>query len=170
MSSCKTRLFGAAASGAMMGLLWVSAVAATSPDACAVVTQAEVAAALGVPVNAGERVVPSDTTLCTWHEQRKNQVQGMFVTIAFLEEQAYQMRKMTRTLNNAPEGGIGDDAYFSKDKSMPFPTLTVKKGGTYFEVTAVGHDRASVRGKGDDPDQKDKDVDRAIARLILKKL
>ena len=82
MSSCKTRLFGAAASGAMMGLLWVSAVAATSPDACAVVTQAEVAAALGVPVNAGERVVPSDTTLCTWHEQRKNQVQGMFVTIA----------------------------------------------------------------------------------------
>lgn len=94
-----------------------------------------------------------------------------FVTIAFLEEQTYQMCKMTRTLNNAPESGIGDDAYFSKDKSMPFPTLTVKKGGTYFEVTARWvTDRASVRGKGDDADQKDKDVDRAIARLILRKL
>ena len=138
MSSCKTRLFGAAASGAMMGLLWVSAVAATSPDACAVVTQAEVAAALGVPVNAGERVVPSDTTLCTWHEQRKNQVQGMFVTIAFLEEQAYQMRKMTRTLNNAPEGGIGDDAYFSKDKKYAVSHAHRKKGRYLFRGNRGG--------------------------------
>lgn len=154
----------------MMGLLWASAAAAASPDACAVVTQTEVAAALGVPVGAGERIVPGDTTVCTWHEQGKNQVQARFVTIAFLEAQAYQMRKMVPSLNNTPESGIGDDAYFSKDKSMPFPTLTVKKGGTYFEVTAVAHDRASAGGKGDDLDQKDKEVDRAIARLIVKKL
>ena len=48
------------------------------------------------------------------------------------------MRKMTRTLNNAPEGGIGDDAYFSKDKSMPFPTLTVKKGRYLFRGNRGG--------------------------------
>jgi hypothetical protein len=114
-----------------------------------------------------KRPVPNATDICTWHQQGKNQMEARFVTISFLAEETYQMREMMLK-NNTPEGGIGDEAYFSKQKGIA-PTLTVKKSGTYFEVTALGHD-ASVRGKRDDLDQKDKQVDRAIARLILKKL
>lgn len=128
MSACRTRLFGTAASGAMIGLLWASAVAAASPDACAVLTQTEVAAALGVPVGAGERPVPNETDFCTRHEQGKNNMEARFVAISFLAEETYRMRKMMLK-NNTPEGGIGDEAYFSKEKGM-VSTLTVKKGGT----------------------------------------
>jgi hypothetical protein len=151
----------------MIGFLCASAVAAAPPNACAILTQSEVAAALGVPVGTGERIVPDQTDFCTWREQGKNQTQAGFVAISFLLEQAYQMRKVMLK-SNTPAGGIGDEAYFSKEKGM-VPTLTVKKGGTYFEVTAQSRG-ASGGSKGDDLEQKDKEIDLAIARLILKKL
>jgi hypothetical protein len=166
MIACRTRLFGTAASGAIIGVVWASAVAA-SPNACAIVTPSEVAAALGVPVGAGEPLVPNDTDSCTWREQGKTKIQAKFVAVSFLAAQTYQMRQIMLK-NNTPESGIGDEAYFSNDMGMA-PTLTVKKGGTYFEVTAsLGHE-PSVKGTDAGVD-RDKETDRAIARLILKKL
>ena len=38
-------------------------------------TPAEVGAALGVAVGAGERLTPTETRFCTWHEQGKKQAE-----------------------------------------------------------------------------------------------
>jgi hypothetical protein len=145
-----------------------SRAAAASPDACAMLTAAEVGAALGVAVDAGERVTPTETRFCTWHEQGEKQNRN--VRIDFISERQYEIGKtpLPNVVKTA-EGGIGDEAYFSKAKGMVF-NLSVKKGATYFRVMARSNADAFAKSNDATNDEKDKEIDRTIARAILKKL
>ncbi len=158
----------AAALGVASTWLPGSQAAAASLDACAMLTPAEVAAALGVAVVAGERLTPTETRFCTWHEQGKKQARN--VRIDFITERQYEIGKtpLPNVVTSA-EGGIGDDAYFSKAKGMVF-NLSVKKGATYFRVMARSNAEAFVKANDAAIDEKDKDIDRTIARAILKRL
>ena len=148
-------------------LLGASASAAT-PDACAILTQAEVAAALGVAVDAGEHLMPADARFCTWHEHGNHQRRN--VRISFISEQQYEVGKTPLpNLVKTSEAGLGEDAYFSKAKGMVY-NLSVKKGATYFRVMVRSNAEAFVKANDATIDDQDKTIDRSIARAVLKKL
>ncbi len=158
----------ATALGAASTCLPGAQAAAAALDACSLLTSAEVAAALGVAVDAGERLTPTETRFCTWHE-RGNQ-HGRNVRINFITQQQYEVGKTpVPNVVKTPESGIGDDAYFSKAQGMVF-NLSVKKGTTYFRVMARSNPEAFVKGNDSGIDENDKNIDRTIARAVLKKL
>lgn len=153
--------------GAGACLIGSRAVAAP-PDACAMLTQVEVATALGVAVGPGERLMPTDTRFCTWHEHGNDQRRN--VRINFITQQQYEVGKTPLpNVVKTTEAGIGDEAYFSKAKGMVF-NLSVKKGVTFFRVMARSNAQALVKANDEAIDAQDKDIDRTIARAILKKL
>ena len=143
--------------------------AAASPDACALLGQAEVAAALGVAVGPGEHLMPTDTRFCSWHEQGNGQRRN--VRVGVITDQQYHAGKtpISSLVVNTPEAGLGDEAYFSKAKGMVY-NLTVKKGDRYFRVQARSNVDALAKANDAASDEEDKDIDRNIARAILKKL
>jgi hypothetical protein len=146
----------------------ISAALAASPDACALLTPADISTVLGVEVGPGERLMPTETRFCTWHEQGKKQNRN--VRVDFISDRQYEMGKTPLpNVVKTPESGIGDDAYFSKVKGMVF-TLSVMKGSTFFRVAARSSAEAFAKANDAANDDKDKDIDRAIARAILKKL
>lgn len=142
---------------------------ASPADACALISQAEVGTALGVAVGPGEHLTPTQTSYCTWHEEGNEKRRNVKVSV--LTEQQYQLPKsMTSGPSvNTPETGIGDEAYFSKTKGMVY-ILSVKKGANYIRVQARSNADALAKSNDAANDEKDKDIDRAIAREILKKL
>jgi hypothetical protein len=145
----------ATALGVASTCLPVPQAAAASLDACAMLTPAEVGAALGVAVDAGERLTPTETRFCTWHEQGKKQARN--VRIDFITERQYEIGKTPGpNMVKSAEGGIGDDAYFSKAKGMVF-NLSVKKGATYFRVMVRSNSQAFVKANDAVIDEKDKD-------------
>jgi hypothetical protein len=150
---------------ALGGSLLCSATDAAAPDACAVLSQAEIGAALGVAVDAGE---PLAATNCTWHEQGNKQRRN--VRISLISAQQYEIGKTSiPSIIKTPEPGLGDDAYFSKGKGMVY-NLSVKKGAHYFRVAARTNAEALAKANDAANDEKDKNTDRLIARAILKKL
>ncbi len=158
----------AAAIGAVSFWWLQSQAAAASPDACSLLTQAEVGAALGVAVDPGERLSPTETRFCTWHEQGRKQSRN--VRIDFITERQYEIGKTPiPNVIKTPEGGIGDEAYFSKARGMVF-NLSVRKGTTYFRVMARSNAEAFVKSNDAANDEKDKEIDRVIARALLRKL
>ena len=142
---------------------------AASPDACALLDQAEVSAALGVAVGPGERMTPTETRFCTWHEQGNDRRRNVRVSV--ITEQTYRVGQtpISSLVVNTPESGIGDEAYFSKSKGMVY-VLSVKKGGNFFRVQARSNAEALAKANDAGNDDKDKEIDRAIARAIVKKL
>ncbi len=141
-----------------------------SPEACGVLTQSEVTAALGVAVDAGERLMPNDMRFCTWREHGKDRMQARNVQVSFISERQYDVGKTpVPSITKTPESGLGDEAYFSKGKGMVF-NLSVKKGDSYFRVMVRSNPDVLVKGSSAASDEKDKEIDRAIAREILKKL
>jgi hypothetical protein len=168
MTAKSTALVTLALLSATLPLASPVALAATPSDACALLTQEEVAAALGTPVDAGERLMPNEPRFCTWHEHGGKQARN--VRVDFISEQQYQIGKTAiPSIVKTPESGLGDDAYFSKAKGMVF-NLSIKKGGSYFRVMARSNAEAFAKSNDAALDEKDKEVDRAIARAILKKL
>ena len=147
-----------------------SAGAAAPAEACALLTQAEVSAALGVAVDAGQPLAPTEKRFCTWHEQGKDPLSGRNVEVNYLTDQQYERGKVPiEKVTKTPESGIGDDAYFSKAHGM-VSVLSVKKGGTYFRISARTNPHAFSKSNTAENDEKDMEVDRAVARAILKKL
>jgi hypothetical protein len=152
----------------------VTAHAAPSGDACRLLTPAEVAAVLGVEVDAGEYRLPNHSEFCIWREHGKSIAVAKNVQLSLLTAQQYELGKTPLpNLPKAPESGIGDEAYFAKTPPFGF-ILSVKKGDSYFRVQTrpvpgFSHEKASDADEKN-LDEKYKTIDRAIARDILKKL
>jgi hypothetical protein len=149
---------------AAASLLQSPAGAASPLDACALLTQAEVSAALGVDVDPGERLVPTEPRFCTWREHGKDERRARNVRISFLSEQDFKGGKPSHLEKTSTfETGIGDEAYFSKATGMVF-LLSVRKGDTFFRVQARSNPNARPA------DRKDQEIDRTLALALLKKL
>jgi len=144
--------------------------AAGSPDACALLSQAEIGAMLGVAVDPGERLLPNEPRFCTWREHGKDPMKARNVRLSLLSDREYNIGKTPLpTVTRTPESGLGDEAYFSKAKGMVF-NLSVRKGTTYFRVQARSNPEAFAKSNTDAIDQKDKEIDLAVARALIKKL
>jgi hypothetical protein len=146
------------------------AMAAAAPDdACALLTQSQVSAALGVGVDPGQRPVATDPLFCNWREHGKPEgpARNVIVTIIGAARFESEKKSLVRGPTKTPEHDIGDEAYYYKAGRFPF-NLIVKKDAAYFRIMA----RSDATPGEHSPavDDQDKKVDRALAIEILKKL
>jgi hypothetical protein len=128
-----------------------SASAAPPNDACALVTQAQMSAALGVPIGTGQHVVPTFTKECTWTPTGGATKDVKYATVSFQDPTGYAMGKMVaqqaQAKVNKEEGagsmaadsasGIGDDAYYTS-MGTGYTALLLKKGNVALKVAIYG--------------------------------
>ncbi len=116
-------------SAVMLFVLAVAATALAATDvACSVVTPAQVSAAVGTTVSAGEYVTPTFKKTCTWHAK------GIIVTLNLQDAAAFDKGKGMAAYGGklTEVGGLGDGAYYMA--MGPQVALMVKKGNTAFKV------------------------------------
>jgi hypothetical protein len=111
-------------------------------DACALLTQAQVSAALGIPTEAGSPIFKP--TACQWMGK------GKFATLTITQPRAGKSpveqfdagKKGMVGVTAEPVGGVGDDAYYVyfSGTTRAGLGLVVKKGSATFEVRVYGFD------------------------------
>ncbi len=152
-----------------------SASAAPPDDACSLLTQAQVSAAVGVSVGAGSHVTPTYLKTCTWTPLGEPAKGVKAVTLSLQAADGYEAGKklmeQTKTmmkqenskeadqLANASVSGIGDDAYYTSMGSG-YTGLLAKKGNIAFKVAMYG----------DLPTDKKKAAEKTLALQVISKL
>jgi hypothetical protein len=115
-----------------------SANAAPPDDACSLLTQAQVGAALGVSVGAGTYVMPTFKKTCTWTATTNG---GGTVTLNLQSLDQYEAAKKSASYGNSVSatsiGGIGDEAYYFGADALV--SLIAKKGSVAFKVAVYAH-------------------------------
>jgi|HubBroStandDraft_2_1064218.scaffolds.fasta_scaffold454862_1 hypothetical protein len=134
--------------------------AATPGDACALLSAAQVGAALGVPVGAGTYVTPTFTKTCTWTATTSG---GGSVTLNLQGLDQYEGGKKLASYGKSVSvnviSGIGDEAYYlGTDKLVG---LIVKKGNVAFKVAVYAHDL---------PIDKQQTVEKTLAMQVASQL
>jgi hypothetical protein len=140
--------------------------ALSTEDACAVLSQAQVSAALGVPVDAGKQIGPS-SALCGWKKQPndrshtgKRVMLSLYRTLGKsspaerFENGKIPMQGITKT----PVSGVGDDAYYIDTPGLGIG-LNVKKGASFFQVRVYGFPADQIRA-----------IEKTLAQEVLGKL
>ena len=114
-----------------------SAARAAPSDACALLTAAQVSAALGAPVKAGEPITPTDHKVCTWAGGKAGWVTLMLQTAEKFDAARRQAPALAGAVSVTSVSGLGDGAMFV---GMGDNTgLVVKKGGVSFKVAVYQH-------------------------------
>jgi hypothetical protein len=129
-------LFAVSVSGT--GLI-PAAVAAPAGDACALITPAQVGAALGVSVGAGSYVTPTYKRTCTWTATTSG---GGYVTLLLQDVSGFEGGKRlalvgAKNMSLTSISGVGDDAYYLAVGDQV--GLIVKKGNAAFKVAVYAH-------------------------------
>lgn len=139
--------------------------AAPSPDACSLLTAAQVSAVLGVPA-AGKGLGPK---ACIWVQTgvKPGSPRGR-VQLVILVMQGYTQGYAVAKMPNAPTSathvsGLGDDAYYLSMTSGEAMELRVKKGSVAFGI------QVQRSGTLFTPDQI-KDKEKMLAQDVLSKL
>jgi hypothetical protein len=155
----------------LIGLFNISAVNAGTPgDACALLTPPQVSSALGVSVGSGKPVMPNNSSICTWSEQGAPAGAARNVTVSLMNAKSFENGKIPMTgITKTPVSGIGDDAYFIQPRGVT-TALSVRKGDACFQVRALSNPEWFKKARTPESEQKDQDVERALATEILKKL
>jgi len=133
--------------------------ASVPSDACALLTQAEVSAALGTAVAAGSHIMPQNVVICGWAPAGGPTIGGKKVTVTIMREQSFINGKVPfRGIAKAPVSGIGDDAYYITTPGLG-TAMNVKKGSFYFQVRVGGF-----------PEGKEKAAEKTLALAVIAKL
>lgn len=128
--------------------------AAPPSDACSLLTQAQVSAVLGVPVGAGQKLLPNSAALCGWEVpgqkgmDRKRVVLSIYTQIGSLTPvQRFNAAKTPiKGITKEPTSGVGDDAVFVTTPG--FGTgLIFRKGDAAFDLRAYGFPLDQVEAK-----------------------
>jgi len=147
-----------------LGAVAVPAVAQADSDACAVLTAAQVGAAVGTAVHDGQYVTPTFKRTCTWTTDGKTDVK--FVTLLLQTDTAYDGGKQMAAMMAGASGGkgklesagVGDDSYYFVAGTQV--GLMVKKGTMSFKVAVY----ATL------PVAKKEAMELALAKEVLAKL
>jgi hypothetical protein len=128
-------LFAGSISGAAMV---PAATAARTGDACALLTPAQVGAALGVSVGAGTYVIPTFKKTCTWNATTTG---SGYVTLMLQEVGGFEGKQLgqmaSKNMSLMSISGVGDDAYYLAVGDQI--GLIVKKGSSAFKVAVYAH-------------------------------
>ena len=138
-----------------------SANAAPPDDACSLLTQAQISAALSASVGAGSYTTPTYKKTCTWNTASDVTKGAKYVTLMLEGLEAYQGGKLTgqvKTISVTSISGIGDDAYYLAVGSNV--GLIVKKGNVAFKVAVYG----------DLPMEKKQAMEKTLAQQVISKL
>ena len=149
-----------------------SAGAATTDDACALVTQAQISAAVGASMGAGTHVTSTYVKTCTWTPSGGATKDVKSVTVSYQDAGSYDAGKRlmqqaqaaaakegTGKMTSESATGIGDDAYYTT-MGTGYTGLMLKKGNVALKVAVYG----------DMPADKKKAVEKTLALQALSKL
>jgi hypothetical protein len=131
-------------------------------DACTLLTQSQVSAALGIPVDAGVRPISTEPGMCNWRESKKPTGPGRNVMLTLISEKEFERLKTLPMA--APSNGIGDEAVVTHPVHVP-AVLSVKAGTRYFQILA-----RSDLGASEEVDARNQAVEKTLAAKIIKKL
>ena len=131
--------------GALIGGILVSCTARSfaAGDACTLITQTQVSAALEVPVEAGKPIASPST--CQWIGK------GRFATLTITQPLAgkspvdrFNAGKTSKLpgITTEPVSGVGDEAYYIyfSNTTRAGLGLVVRKGSSAFEIRVYGFD------------------------------
>jgi len=173
---CSKTCLGAALAAVFIALATTLASAAAEPsnDACSLVTQSQVSAALGVSMGSGSHVTPTFLRTCTWNPSGSsgNGVRALtlYIQSADQYEAGKQMLEQMRTMAKVekhgnsqppvitPLSGIGDDAFYLDMANTM--SLIAKKGNVEFKFVIYG----------DLPGEKKKAAEKTLALEVVSKL
>jgi hypothetical protein len=135
-----------------------SAGALASPDACTVLTAAQVSAVLGVRVEPGQHVVPGAHSSCGWAAPGDPSLSAKRLVLTLMSARAFETGKTpVKSATKIVAQAVGDEAYYIT--TPPFGTaLSVKKDGSYFQVRISGF-----------PDAQAAHLEKAVALKLLKR-
>ena len=149
-----------------------SAGAATTDDACALVTHSQMSAVVGVSMGAGTHVTPTYVKTCTWTPSGGATKDVKSVTVSYQDAGSYDAGKRlmqqaqaaaaqegTAKMTSESATGIGDDAYYTT-MGTGYTGLMLKKGNVALKVAVYG----------DMPADKKKAVEKTLALQALSKL
>lgn len=128
------------------------------PDPCALLTDNQVSAALGVSTGAGKS---TGGRICRWAAPGGRPGVSPALVLTMQDARAFDFAKAptnSRNVVKTPASGVGDDAVFNTI-GIVTATLTVKKGDTYFEVHVYGF-----------PVESTKTIEKTIAQEVVSKL
>jgi hypothetical protein len=138
---------------------------AEAVDACSLLTQAEISAAVGIPMLSGRHDFPGTTQECSW-QRRLPQPGGPPLTILSLQlfvepAEGFEWNKHNVSQENVTSvSGVGEDAYYTEQGKGSAMILNVKKGDLCVIVTWIlVTDRQRVM-----------DAEKTIAAQVLSKL
>jgi hypothetical protein len=131
--------------------------AAPTTDPCTLLTQAQVSAALGVDVAAGQHFAK---TICQWSAPGPSTPNARKLMLTLQDERAFAYAKMPvgHGVTKTPVSGIGDDAVSGTTPGLG-TVLTVKKANVVFVVHVFGFPPDEVQAK-----------EKTLALQILSKL
>jgi hypothetical protein len=130
------------------------ALAAQPTDACALLTTAQVSAALGAAVEAGLHVVPNGTAICVWRvpgdKDHKRVMLDIYTQIGSLTPaQRFNNAKMpiaVKGITKEPVSGVGDDAVSVTTQGIG-TGLIFRKGASAFDLRVYGFPADQVKAK-----------------------
>ena len=162
----QTRIRALTAGCLALSLPGMTQIATAGPptDACALLSEPQVAMTLGVEVDAGKHIIGAGD--CRWAERGKAPgADVVLLQINLTKAQAFEIGKTPISgWNKTPETGVGDDAYMTENGKVTFPispALAVKHGSVFFVIIAKVP-KASF--------EQTKAVEKAVALKILEKL
>src|SRR5215813_15522581 len=135
-------------------------VAAPPTDACALLTTAQVSAALGGPVGAGKALTKD---VCQWSQQGKPGDVLLKLDVNVITPDHFTRLK-TVTLGTVTNvGGLGDDAFYSTftQGHTTLTTLNIKKGESAVTIRVSG---------GTKPAEEYQAKEKAVAQALVPKL
>jgi len=108
------------------------------PEACALLTTAEVSKALDVTSVAGVRLVASSPEACIWSDDANHGGDHRRVTLSIMPLAGFQIGKSgaNKRITIEPASGIGDEAYYELF-TADSPFLVVRKGNAAFNVRVL---------------------------------
>lgn len=128
------------------------------PDPCALLTDSQVGAALGVSTISGKS---TGGRICRWAGPGGRPGVSPALVLTIQDARAFDFAKAptnSPSLVKTPASGVGDDAVFNT-VGIVTATLTVKKGDTYFEVHVYGF-----------PVERTKTIEKTIAQEVVSRL
>ncbi len=103
--------------------------AAVVPDACSLLTVAEVSSVLEIASLPGKPVVAGDRKHCMWSDDPDGAISNRRVTLSIITTMAFDVGKSVPRITTEPAPGIGDDAYYEIFRGGS-PALCVRKGAS----------------------------------------
>jgi hypothetical protein len=127
-------------------------------DACTLLTAAQVSAVLGVPVQAGQHVLPDARSSCGWSAAGDPSLGSKRLVLTVMSGHAFESAKTpVKGASKLPATGVGDDAYYIS--TPPFGTaLSVRRGESCFQVRISGF-----------PDAQAAHLEKAVAQKLLRR-